>query len=218
MTEAPGGDGLARALALCALGYSATARERLLPLLPEELATQVSDWLRRPEALMEGATSTHEEALLARYDAVDEPELGEEEDEPAPSIEKPATRLPEVLVAVLLASAPAGEGAVLLSELPLDMQGEVTALLAISTPLSILRGLTTQERPLVERLRQRLSDEAWGAGDLCHAARHAASASGPVSDGRHRRRCGGDHPEPPVRLRRSDPPAHPGTTTFAGSS
>ena len=39
MTEAPGGDGLARALALCALGYSATARERLLPLLPEELAT-----------------------------------------------------------------------------------------------------------------------------------------------------------------------------------
>ncbi len=38
-----------------------------MPLLPEELATQVSDWLRRPEALMEGVTSTHEEALLARY-------------------------------------------------------------------------------------------------------------------------------------------------------
>ena len=120
MTEASSADGLERALALCALAFSNAGREGLLDLLPDDLAAQVGDWLRRPEALTAGASSGLEVALLA----------------------------------CMMASAPAVGAARLLAELPLAMQGEVTALLATSTQLSVARPLTRQERSLLEELRR----------------------------------------------------------------
>ena len=65
MTEASSADGLERALALCALAFSNSGWEWLLDLLPDDLAAQVGDWLRRPEALTAGASSGLEVALLA---------------------------------------------------------------------------------------------------------------------------------------------------------
>jgi hypothetical protein len=69
MTEASSADGLERALALCALAFSNAGREGLLDLLPDDLAAQVGDWLRRPEALTARASSGLEVALLARSTA-----------------------------------------------------------------------------------------------------------------------------------------------------
>ncbi|HJP30810.1 MAG: hypothetical protein QF689_07235 [Candidatus Latescibacteria bacterium] len=167
MTEAADGDSLARALALCALPFSATARERLLALLPADAAAQVGDWLRRPEALAQSATSSWEAALLARATVVEETEDDEgietdDEEIGAVDAEDLETALPEVLVAALLSSASAADAAGLLPELPLIMQGEVTALLATSTPLSVFRSLPPDERPVLGQLRQQSPDEQGG--------------------------------------------------------
>ena len=172
MTEAADGDSLARALALCALPFSATARERLLALLPADAAAQVGDWLRRPEALAQSATSSWEAALLARATVVEETEDDEgietdDEEIGAVDAEDLETALPEVLVAALLSSASAADAAGLLPELPLIMQGEVTALLATSTPLSVFRSLPPDERPVLGQLRQQSPDEQGGVQPAC---------------------------------------------------
>ena len=159
MTEASSADGLERALALCALAFSNAGREGLLDLLPDDLAAQVGDWLRRPEALTAGASSGLEVALLARSTFPDDDDDDFEE--------PPSTQLPEALLARMMASAPAVGAARLLAELPLAMQGEVTALLATSTQLSVARPLTRQERSLLEELRRQSSAETFGVHPAC---------------------------------------------------
>lgn len=119
----------------------------------------MGDWLRRPEALTAGASSGLEVALLARSTFPDDDDDDFEE--------PPSTQLPEALLARMMASAPAVGAARLLAELPLAMQGEVTALLATSTQLSVARPLTRQERSLLEELRRQSSAETFGVHPAC---------------------------------------------------
>ncbi len=98
MTEAPGGDGLARALALCALGYSATARERLLPLLHEEMERARSEVMATVRALYErGDIATYFGSIRrgdesdSEMDDEEEEEYDEQEQESGESVQE-ATR------------------------------------------------------------------------------------------------------------------------------
>lgn len=180
MTEASGSQSLARVLALCALALSAQAQARLLTLLPEDLAAEAGDWLRRSAELAAGATSKLESALLARCIGDDDDDASDLPTPPGllpdalpgaelPATDLPGTDLPEVLLACLLAGAPAGNAAALLAQLPLATQGAVVALVATSTPGGIVRALPAQERQLLAECR--LATEHWGVHAACDILR-----------------------------------------------
>jgi hypothetical protein len=132
---------------------------RLLDLLPDDLAAQVGDWLRRPEALTAGASSGLEVALLARSTFPDDDDDDFEE--------PPSTQLPEALLARMMASAPAvGRGAAA-RRTSAGYAGRGDSALATSTQLSVARPLTRQERSLLEELRRQSSAETFGVHPAC---------------------------------------------------
>lgn len=170
--------GGARALAFCGLAMSMQAREVLVELLPSAQGTAVADWMRRSEELSGSASGPVEEALRLRLPVGAEEDAAEDqaaEDEVAGDVDaddveddEQVTCWPEVAITCLLASTPAPAAARLLGELPLGMQGEVTALLATSTPMSVARRLTRPERTLLQEVRGDFAEsETWGVRPAC---------------------------------------------------
>jgi len=111
-----------------------------------------------------------EAALLARYANAEDDDNGSAIGPDSEPDSESETELPEVL----LAAAPAEQGAGLLAELPLLMQGHVVALLAISTPRSVTRRLTTEEAPVLTELAKHQTAEIWGVGAACAVLRGLA--------------------------------------------
>ena len=143
-----------------------------MALLPDDMAAEAGDWLRRSVELAAEATSKLELALLARclVPADDAAETDQPADQPVDlATDTSATDLPEVLLACLLAGAPVGDAAALLAQLPLTTQGQVLALVATSTPIGIVRPLPAQQRGLLAACRQ--PTERWGVHAACDILR-----------------------------------------------
>ena len=168
-------DSLTRMWVLIGFHLNARAQAQLVGLLPTELSTRVSAQLRAmggdDEMAEWGEPSPAEQRVLDGFRRRREPEEGEEVENTDDDIEH-SPLCAALLSLVLLDALAPPRAAALLVELPLRFQGQIIHLIVTSSVFSATWGLQSDERDLVEAMRQQMTTaDRWGVLPACEILR-----------------------------------------------